>query len=166
MQKPEFVYGGTWGDKESRAKLTKDHKPSLACHATTLVHLPDGEFLAAWFGGMYESAEDVAIYVSKRPKNGEWTEPIKAAKVHRNVPYQGKNKSREPPRTGGEPHWNPVLFCEGSKENPDICDGEISLFFKVGWKIPKWQTFVTRSNDGGKTWKEAKELVPGDEGGR
>ena len=166
IKHPEFVYGGTWGRRESAAKLTRTHVPSPACHATTLVNMPGGDTLAAWFGGMYESAEDVAIYVARRSNAGVWSEPIKAAKVHRNVPYNGKHKSREPSHQGGEPHWNPVLFCEGSEDAPDVCTGEVVLFFKVGWKIPKWQTFVTRSRDGGLTWDEAKELVPGDAGGR
>ena len=141
-------------------------QPTPACHATTLVNLPGGEILAAWFGGRYESAEDVAIYVARRKKDNTWTEPIKAAKVHRGVPFNGKQKSNMPPKKGGEPHWNPVLFCEGSEDQPDVCDGEISLFFKVGWKIPLWETFVTRSTDGGNTWGAAEELVEGDKGGR
>ena len=162
---PEFAYGGKWAERESRAHLSRQ-QPTPACHATTLVNLPGGEILVAWFGGRYESAEDVAIYVAKRQVDATWTEPIKAAKVHRGVPFNGKSKSNMPPKKGGEPHWNPVLFCQGSDEEPDVCTGEIVLFFKVGWKIPEWETFVTRSTDGGVTWGTPKELVPGDKGGR
>ncbi|QDZ17512.1 sialidase [Chloropicon primus] len=170
LKEPEFAFGGKWGHREGRAQLTQSGVLSPACHATTLVNLPDGEVLAAWFGGMYESAEDVAIYVAKRQTTGEWTTPLKAAKVHRDVPFNGKEKRGMPPKKGGEPHWNPVLFCEGSQGSEDVCDGEIVLFFKVGWKIPEWETFVTKSSDGGKTWGEATELVsedqPWQKGGR
>ena len=165
LKEPEFAYGGKWGNRERNAHLTHS-QPSPACHATTLVNLPEGEILAAWFGGRYESAEDVAIYVAKRKASGEWADPIKAAKVHRGVPFNGKKKSNMPPKEGGEPHWNPVLFCEGSQDEPDVCTGEIVLFFKVGWKIPEWETFVTRSSDNGETWDTPTELVQGDKGGR
>ena len=167
LSSPEFAFGGAWAHSERRAHLDASGAPTVACHATTLVNLPSGDVLAAWFGGSYESAEDVAIYVSRRSAVGGWTPPLRAAKVHRNVPFNGKQKRGMPPKQGGEPHWNPVLFCEGTKEGAkDVCDGEISLFFKVGWKIPEWETFVTRSLDGGATWSEAQALVEGDKGGR
>ena len=128
------------------------------CHATTLVNMPGGGLLIAWFGGKKEGAADVAIYVAERFASGAWSGPRIAAKVDRNLKRKG--------RLQGEPHWNPVLFCEGTGDAPDVCAGEVVLFSKLGWSIETWQTFVTRSRDGGLTWDEAKELVPGDKGGR
>ncbi len=39
------------------------------CHATTLVNMPGGGLLIAWFGGK-EGAADVAIYVAERSASG------------------------------------------------------------------------------------------------
>lgn len=109
-------------------------------HASTLVALPDGDYVAAWFEGSRESAPDVAIWGARR-RAGAW-EPkrlfAKAAPVA---------------------HWNPVL------RRAD--DGRLVLYFKVGAKIPDWQTFFCESRDGGMTWDAPRELVPGDRrGGR
>ena len=108
------------------------------CHASTICMLPDRTLGAAWFGVQHEKAPDVAIWFSRR-ENGEWSLPEKIADME-NVPC-----------------WNPVLFVYGEKT---------FLFYKVGNEIPDWQTMVKISKDCGKTWSEARELVPGDFGGR
>lgn len=114
--------------------------PTPECHASTLVYLTDGRILAAWFGGTKESADDVAIWVSRRENDG-WTAPVCVS------------------RELGIPHWNPVLF-QWDHET-------VALFYKVGFTIPAWKTMVTYSYDGGKSWTKPCELVAGDEtGGR
>jgi predicted neuraminidase len=78
------------------------------------------------------------------------------------VPYAGKVRPDRPQlawRAGGEPHWNPVLFHDDARRR-------VLLFFKVGWSIERWETFVSESLDDGGTWREPRELVPGDHGGR
>eukprot|EP00899_Mesostigma_viride_P022658 jgi/Mesvir1/3577/Mv12040-RA.1 len=172
MRSPEFVYGGTWGITQKAARLTDD-APTQSAHATTLLTMAGGAILCAWFGGTYEGFEDVGIYVATghvRPNgHSTWSTPILAAKVHRNVPYNGKGLPNEPKKEGGEPHWNPVVFCgdrgRGVTANGE-CTGEILLFFKLGWKIHEWETWVTRSHDQGQTWSTPQELVRGDKGGR
>lgn len=108
------------------------------CHASTVCILPDGSCASAWFGGDYEKAANVAIWFSSQ-KNGVWDTPRKVADCE-NIPC-----------------WNPVLLCHKNK---------LILFYKVGKEIPTWQTYVKESLDWGETWSEAKELVPGDVGGR
>lgn len=108
------------------------------CHASTVCVLPEGKVGAAWFGGEHEKAEDVAIWFSVR-NGGVWGEPRKVADAD------------------GVPCWNPVLFAGEER---------LLLFYKVGKEIPRWQTFVKESSDWGETWSEARELVPGDQGGR
>lgn len=115
-----------------------ENRPVNACHASTLVMLPDGDILAAWFGGEHEGAENVEIWSSRRHEN-VWTEPVMMS--------EQTDKAC----------WNPVLYTEGN---------DVTLFFKRGDRIFRWQTFVRRSHDGGLTWSGESELVNGDAGGR
>ncbi len=109
------------------------------CHASTIIHLKNGEFIAAWFGGTEEKNNDVGIWMTKG-KPGAWGKTFEVAKIN------------------NTPHWNPVLF--------QSAEGKIYLFFKEGKEIPQWETWVKTSDDEGKTWSEARELVKGDHGGR
>lgn len=109
------------------------------CHASTIVHLKSGQLIAAWFGGKKEGTDDVAIWLTKGVP-GNWSAPVKIAKIR------------------DDAHWNPVLFRAPS--------GKIFLYFKVGKKIPSWETWFITSDDEGKTWSAPKELVAGDKGGR
>lgn len=109
-----------------------------SCHASTLVALPDGTVVAAWFGGTHEKHDDVQIYVARR-QNGVWDPPFRVSTLE------------------DVPHWNPVLFDTGT---------ELLLFYKRGKTIPHWQTMLCRSTDGGVHWSEPKLLCPGDDGGR
>ena len=109
--------------------------PTPNCHASTVLPLPDGTVVSAWFGGTKEGTGDVNIWYSRRDENG-WSKP-ESVSYNKNIP-----------------HWNPVLF---RKEN-----GDIVLFFKVGRKIHSWRTFFSVSTDGGKTFSKPEELVKGD----
>ena len=119
--------------------LFGDDRPFKQCHASTLVGLDDGNFLVAWFGGDKESADNVAIWLSKG-KPGNWSAPRRVAKIR------------------DDAHWNPVLFRDGK--------GKVYLFFKAGKKITEWETWWTASSDDGTTWSKPVELVKGDRGGR
>lgn len=116
-----------------------DDRPFAQCHASTVLRTADGKFLVAWFGGTHEKHDDVGIWVSKGER-GNWSAPVEVAKIREDA------------------HWNPVLFKDPS--------GDITLFFKVGKTIDFWETWYKVSKDNGETWSEAKELVPGDKGGR
>lgn len=114
--------------------------PFAECHASTLARTPQGG-AAAWFGGTHEKHPDVGIWLSRRDGSGPWSAPERVAKIDETA------------------HWNPVLFCDPS--------GTLHLWFKTGATIPHWKTFTQTSTDGGRTWSEARELVPGDgTGGR
>lgn len=116
-----------------------DDRPFPQCHASTVLRVDNGEFLVAWFGGTHEKHDDVGIWLS-RGTPGHWSPPREVAKIREDA------------------HWNPVLFKDPS--------GVITLFFKVGKTIDFWETWYLTSSDNGNTWSEAKELVPGDKGGR
>ncbi len=116
-----------------------DQRPHASCHASTLVRMPDGSFLAAWFGGHAEGRDDVSIWGAIRNSNG-WTEPRRLARVQECA------------------HWNPVLFVDD--------DGVVHLWFKVGPTFEEWTTWVQTSDDAGRTWSPARQLVAGDQIGR
>lgn len=120
----EFIY--------PEASVTK------ACHASTVLPLPNGDVAAAWFGGTKEGDDDVRIWFSLR-SGGRWSEPTKVL-LEENLP-----------------HWNPVLDLKP--------DGTICLYYKVGQKIQSWQTKYVLSSDFGKTWTNPLELVLKDKSG-
>jgi predicted neuraminidase len=119
--------------------LFGENQPFPQCHASTITRLPDGKFLAAWFGGTEEKNDDVGIWMTKGVP-GHWQKTWQVAKI------------------SNDPHWNPVLFTAPS--------GRIYLFFKVGKEIPQWETWVKTSDDEGKTWSAEREVVKNDHGGR
>jgi len=114
-------------------------QPFAQCHASTVLHTRNGNFLVAWFGGTHEKHDDVGIWLSKG-KPGQWSTPVEIAKIREDA------------------HWNPVLSQDQN--------GNVILYFKVGKTIDNWETWYKLSTDAGETWSEAKELVPGDKGGR
>ena len=59
---PEWAYGGTWARKKNDARRVDREAPTPQCHATTLLNLPGGKVMMGWFGGTFESAEDVKIF--------------------------------------------------------------------------------------------------------
>lgn len=139
--------------REGDSRTPSEHvfgeaRPFAQCHAPTLVRLGDGGFLVAWFAGTREGARDVGIWAARRTDaehehpSRRWTAPRLVARVR------------------DAPHWNPVLFAL------DAGARDLVLHFKVGESIRRWETFATRSEDGGETWSEPRALVAGDRGGR
>ena len=93
----------------------------------------------AWFGGSFEGAEDVGIWLA-RLEGGRWSSPVEVAT---GVQPDGKRL----------PCWNPVLF-----QPPN---GPLMLFYKVGPSPREWWGMVTSSSNGGRTWTPAKRLPDG-----
>lgn len=54
--------------------LPESRTESFQCHASTLVRLPCGTLVAAWFAGLREGSEDTAIWLSRYEHN-IWTTP-------------------------------------------------------------------------------------------
>ncbi|MDR3437038.1 exo-alpha-sialidase [Telmatospirillum sp.] len=104
------------------------------CHASTIVALPTGDFLSAFFAGEREGAGDTAIWLS-RFRSGKWIPPERLF------------------AEDGLAHWNPVLYAEGDR---------VWIFYKVGPTVHEWTTRWASSTDGGETWTPPRPLVPGD----
>jgi predicted neuraminidase len=120
--------------QERSALVPAKPRPFEACHASTVVPLPGGRRLVAFFAGQREGTGDTAIWLCRAGASG-WNTP--------------ERTFAEP----GEPHWNPVLHAEGE---------EVWLFYKVGASVHDWSTRVAHSLDGGQTWSPPRALVPGD----
>jgi predicted neuraminidase len=115
-----------------------DHPGWTQAHASTVV--TDGDdVLAAWFAGTREGAPDNRVWLARRGLTSAWSAP-------------------EVVDAGDVARWNPVLA-----RGPE---GDLWLFLRRGARISSWSTWARRSADGGRTWSEAFELVPGDVSGR
>lgn len=118
--------------------------PHVKSHSATLAELTDGTLVAAWYAGSGEGASDVAIYLSRRPPGGAWSEPVAIitrervmADLRRNVISLG----------------NPLLLADGS--------GRLGLLF-VSIAAGRWSGSsmnITWSEDGGMTWGPARNLT-------
>jgi predicted neuraminidase len=104
-----------------------------ACHSSTFVVAPNGDYLVTYFGGTREGTPDNAIYLS-RCVGEKWLSPIKI--LH-----------------DGTPHWNAVLFRH---------DDRIYVFYKLGPTVHEWVSWYVYSDDSGYTWSEPQLLAPDD----
>ena len=125
--------------------------PWRQCHASTVIESAGGNLLVAFFAGTREGADDNAIHLVR----GAARHPRAAGRVA----TDGWSWSRPARLTRVvDAHWNPVLARSPL--------GRLTLFFKRGRPISRWQTWRMTSEDDGHTWSPADELVPGDRGGR
>ena len=138
-----------------REHIFGDARSFAQCHASTLVAVPDGRLLVAWFGGTRESHSDVGIWAAER-------DAYAAESVDRPASAPGTNWSapRLIAKVSHKAHWNPVLFALAASGQ------DLVLHFKVGARIRDWETWAQRSTDAGKSWSTPTPLVPGDRGGR
>ncbi|HUT92148.1 MAG TPA: sialidase family protein [Thermoguttaceae bacterium] len=120
------------------AEFIYDEAPFAECHASTIAE-SSGGLVAAWFGGTREGKSDVGIWVARR-EGPKWTEPVEVAD---GVSPDGKRY----------PCWNPVLFQPKA--------GPLVLFYKVGPSPSAWWGMRKTSDDGGRTWSEARRLPDG-----
>lgn len=147
------------------------------CHASTIIELPNGDLVTAFFGGTKEKNPDCVIWVCRKPKGAkEWSKPVIAADgvFDLNDPTikiaglsgitaettlatagpVGPNFKGDINNARRKACWNPVLFqIPGEKE--------LILYFKIGSNVGDWTGWLTRSQDGGKTWSQREPLPEG-----
>lgn len=100
-----------------------------SCHAGTIVELPSGEYLAAWYAGSWEGHQDVAIYAA-----------------HLRHELHGWQDVRSVVNTPGKSEGNPVLHVDRW--------GHVWLFY-VTQQEPGWDNvlmYARKSEDEGRTW--------------
>ena len=127
---------------ELHKRFIDDQPATPQVHASTLVELPDGSLMAAWFGGTAERAPDVRIWCS-RLRAGAWSPPRAVAD---GVQPDGRSL----------PTWNPVLFQASAARG-----GELLLFYKVGPDPRQWWGELISSDDGGDHWSSPRRLPDG-----
>ncbi len=115
-------------------EFVADPMPTRSAHASTIVALPAGDLMAAWFGGTDEGNPDVAIWAARR-QAGKWLPPVELVRE---------------PRT---PTWNPVLFHSG--------DGLLWMYYKFGPSPQQWTAGRMFSRDEGRTWSKPEHLPAG-----
>ena len=122
-------YGSAGPDRATAAdnvgEFIYETAPFPSAHASTIVELPNGDLLAAWFGGTEESNPDVAIWGSRK-SGGKWSAPAELV------------------RERGTPCWNPVYFYTNDKR--------LWLYYKYGTRPTFWSAGRRYSDDDGKTW--------------
>ena len=111
--------------------------PFPSAHASTIVELPNGDLLAAWFGGTAEGAPDTAIWASRRTANqgNQWSAPYLLV--------------REP----NIACWNPVLFHSAN--------GTLWLYYKFGPNARTWTGARLVSTDEAHSWSQPDHLPAG-----
>lgn len=109
-------------------------------HAATILELPSGELLCAFFGGTREGHPDVEIRLARKPPGGKWSAPTSVA-------------DGVQPDGSRYPTFNPVLFQPRG--------AELVLFYKVHPGGEHWRGEFKTSRDGGRTWSEARKIPDG-----
>ena len=112
-------------------------------HSPTLLELPSGDLLCAWFAGTYEGNTDVCIVCSRLPcGSGKWTEP--------QLISHDSERSEQ----------NPSLFLAPNGEVWAMYTAQLA---RAEGKDNMQYTSVVRrqkSTDGGKTWSDYDVMFP------
>jgi len=120
-----------------------DDPPSV--HAGSLTQLPDGEVIAAWFGGSREGAADVAIYTARfDASQQEWSAPVVVTDRLRTSRELGRYVRKL---------GNPVIYADQQ--------GRVWLYY-VTVSLGGWagsSITVKVSENGGRRWSTAQRLV-------
>jgi len=150
-----------------KAQFLYEQAPFPSIHASTIVERKNGDLVAAYFGGTYERDPDVCIWVSIKKKGSDtWSEPILAADGVfelgtpeadlAGIVAETTDASAGPCKSRGNKRkscWNPVLF--------EMPDGELWLFYKIGFQVSDWTGWLVKSRDGGHTWTAHEPLPKG-----
>ncbi|MDP4281299.1 MAG: sialidase family protein [Bacteroidota bacterium] len=155
--------------------------PFSQCHASTLAEMNNGDILAAWFGGSFEGAKDVCIWGSLQ-HDGKWLSPFRivcgktvedsVTPCWNPVLFRANDstiflyyKQGVSPREwqgrmvlshdNGKTWTGPVIlrgYAGPVKNKPLITRKGTWLNPASKESASRWQVFIERSADQGKTW--------------
>ncbi|HSP33012.1 MAG TPA: sialidase family protein, partial [Thermoanaerobaculia bacterium] len=111
-------------------------------HGATLAEMPDGDLIAAWYGGTDEVYSDVCIYTSRRDhNNGRWSPP---------QVLESQPAAERVLRVHVKSLGNPVLFADARG---------VTLFY-VAVLFGGWSggTICMKTSSDGIAWSDAKRL--------
>ncbi|MEW6203087.1 MAG: sialidase family protein [bacterium] len=120
-----------------KAELIYQEIPGYpSCHGSSVAELPNGDLITAWYAGAAEKAKDVAILVSRLPKNANtWTKP----EILHDAPDLSEG--------------NPVLYMDAH--------GRLWFFYNImyGKMWNDCRLYYRISEDGGKNWGSEVTLI-------
>lgn len=117
-----------------------------AHHCSTITQTPGGDLLCLWYGGSYESADDQALFLSRREKDKRTWEP----------PHVLVRNLRKPP-------GNAVLFVDGAKKVWIVwCRMESARPIPRGSGWGNCRLMFRTSTDDGRTWSADREFLSGE----
>ena len=164
--------------------IFEEERPFKSCHASTLVKLDDGSILASWFGGSYEGADNVAIWISKK-QDGKWSYPEKVAILKEfpigiryclkerqegsffitrlDIKYQHGIPCSYILMTGStwSERWFRAMLAARSVKNKPIVLSDGTWAAPASLEGKYWDAFVDLSYDEGETWHKSS-IVPYD----
>jgi predicted neuraminidase len=162
--------------------------PFDQCHASTLIELQDGSLMASWFAGSYEGSKDVAIWASVKKGNSWTSPvPVANGKANDSLQYpcwnpvlfrNSKNvlflfykvgpnprewwgmqiTSTDEGKTWSKPARLPKGILGPIKNKPILLKSGVILSPSSTETNTRWQSFIERSEDGGKSW----QIIPVD----
>jgi predicted neuraminidase len=134
-----------YGDMDFASQLIFRKIPDVAAHhCPTVAEAANGDILALWYGGSYESSDDQALYLSRKARGGrQWAAPRRLV------------------WNPGQPPGNAVIFQFPGGRMGIVwgrMEGSRPVRRGAGWSACR--LMMRTSDDNGHTWSEDEE-IPG-----
>ena len=139
MKLPAKKIEDPYGAIEFSSELIFDKIPGFPVHhCSSITEAPNGDLLVTWYSGSYESADDQALFISRRKKNSRtWSKPEMLVK------------------SPGKPPGNAILWTDGRNRVWLLwgrMEGTQPMMRGTGWD--ECRLFYRTSSDNGVTWSK------------
>jgi predicted neuraminidase len=143
---PKLSAEDSFGPVTFSSELIFETIPDVpAHHCSTIAEAGNGDLLVVWYGGSYESADDQALFLSRRKQNGRgWSKPEVLI------------------RDSLQPPGNAVVFRTGGKRLFIVwCRMEASRPLRRGGGWGQTRLFYRTSSDHGRSWSKDQPFLGG-----